>query len=234
MRHAYDFGAARQAVGDNLLKPQAWDAARAAPGPFLLPETRQEWESLADDEELRARARDIAAFAGAGSLCSHGVGTALLELNIVRAAPGLRLICTDYAPLTVERLAPLFPEAEVVLRDLTDPDPPSASLHLMHRLDAELDDDAWRGVFERLPEQVLFVPNAVLSPLGAMREVARRIVRHGRLTNAGWFRNEPALRVLWHRTHTAKRVMVGGASAYLLEPRNASHTHSTSASASSG
>jgi len=219
VRHAYDFGAAREAVGDNLLRPQAWDAARAAPGPFLLPETREQWEALADDEQLRARARDIAAFAGAESLCSHGVGTALLELNIVRAAPGLRLTCTDYAPRTVERLAILFPEAEVVLRDLTDPDPPSATLHLMHRLDAELDDDAWRGVFARLPEPVLFVPNVVLGVSGAARELGRRLVRRGRLTNAGWFRNEAALRALWRDTHADRRVTVGGARSYLLVPR---------------
>lgn len=219
VRHAYDFGVAREAVGGDLLQPRAWDAARTAPGPFQLPETRAQWESLADDEELRARARDIAAFAGAGPLCSHGVGTGLLELNIARQSPQLRLICTDYAPRTVERLALLFREAEVVLRDLTDSDPPSAALHLMHRLDAELDDDDWRSVFARLPETVLFVPNTILGPRGAAREVGRRLLRRGRLTNAGWFRNEAALRALWRETHVDRRVTVGGAPAYLLTPR---------------
>jgi hypothetical protein len=147
------------------------------------------------------------------------VGTALLELNISRAAPALRLICTDYAPRTVERLALLFPEAELVLRDLADPDPPSAALHLMHRLDAELDDDAWRKVFARLPEAVLFVPNVVLDLNGAARELGRRVLRRGRLTNAGWFRNEAALRALWSETHLDRRVTVGGAPSFLLSPR---------------
>jgi hypothetical protein len=219
VRHAYDFGPARDAVGADLLQPEAWDAARAAPGPFRLPETRAQWEALADDEELRARARDIAAFAGSGPLCSYGVGTALLELNIAREAPELQLICTDYAPRTVERLALLFPEAKVVLRDLTDPGPPAAALHLMHRLDAELDDDAWRAVFARLPETVLFVPNVVLGIGGAAREVGRRLLRRGRLTNAGWFRNEAALRALWRDTHSERRVPVGEARGYLLVPR---------------
>ncbi|MDX6475984.1 MAG: hypothetical protein QOH95_1495 [Gaiellaceae bacterium] len=222
VRHTYDFGDAREAVGDDLLQPRAWDAAREVPGPFHLPESRAAWEARADDAELRRRARDIVALAeaeGAASVCSHGVGTALLELNIVRVAPELALTCTDYAPQTVERLRQLFPEAEVVARDLTDPDPPSAALHLMHRLDAELDDDDWRRVFAGLPQKVLFVPNHVLSVSGAAREVARRLVRRGRLTRAGWFRNEPALRALWSDTHADRRVLVGGAPGFLLVPR---------------
>src|SRR5207244_3495580 len=114
--------------------------------------------------------------------------------------------CTDYAPLTVERLRTLFPEAMVLLRDLTDPEPPSAELHLMHRLDAELDDGAWHRVFGRLPGTVLFVPNVVLDLPAAAREVARRVLRRGRLTHAGWFRNEDALRALWSETHSDRRV----------------------------
>ncbi|MFL5955204.1 MAG: hypothetical protein ACJ76I_13965 [Gaiellaceae bacterium] len=222
VRHAYDFGAARGAVGDTLLRPDAWDAARTGEGPFHLPSTRAEWAQLADNDELRARARGIAAVAAgldAHTVCSHGVGTGTLELNLVRIAPHLELTCTDYAPQTVERLTALFPEAVVVLRSLTDPDPPSAHLHLMHRLDAELDDDAWRTVFTQLRAPVLFVPNVVLHLPAAGREVARRILRRGRLTHAGWFRNESALRALWNGTHTDRRVEVGPAAAYLLLPR---------------
>jgi hypothetical protein len=171
---------------------------------------------------LRARARDVAAIAtriGASSVCSYGVGTALLELNLLRAAPELELTCTDYAPLTVERLRTVFPEATVLLRDLTDPEPPSAELHLMHRLDAELDDRAWQRVFARLPATVLFVPNVVIDVPAAAREVARRVLRRGRLTHAGWFRNEAALRALWSETHRDQRVEVGTAQSYLLVAR---------------
>jgi hypothetical protein len=222
VRHAYDFGSARSVVGDDLVQAHAWDAARALPGPFALPHDRAAWERAAARPDLEARARDIAAIARsrrAGRLCSHGVGTALLELNLARELPDVRLVCTDYAPQTVERLSAMFTEANVVLRDLTDDDQPEADLHLMHRLDAELGDDEWHHVFAHLQKPIVFVPNVVLDLAGAAREVARRVVRRGRLTNAGWFRNEAALRSLWSASHTDERRSVGGATAYLLEPR---------------
>jgi len=222
VRHRYDFGPARERVGANLLAAEAWDTARSLPGPFGLPETRVEWERVAAQPALEARARDVSAIArdlGARTLCSHGVGTAALELNLHRVSPELELVCTDYAPRAVERLRRLFPEAHVVLRDLTAPGPPLADLHLMHRLDAELDDGQWCAVFEQLQAPIVFVPNVVLDLAGAAREVARGLVRRGSLTEAGWFRNEAALRSLWAGTHRDRELTVGDAPAFLLEPR---------------
>jgi hypothetical protein len=221
VRHAYDFGAARSVVGGELRRPDAWDAARSTPA-FALPPTREAWERHAAQPSLEARARSIAEISRSldvKRLCSHGVGTALLELNLARALPDVSLVCTDYAPLTVDRLALMFEEAEVVLRDLTDPDQPEADLHLMHRLDAELDDSSWRKVFAELAKPIVFVPNVVLDLSGAVREVGRRLLRPGRMTNAGWFRNEAALRSLWWSTHTDEPRLVGDARAFLLEPR---------------
>jgi hypothetical protein len=223
--HTYDFGAARDQVGADLVTPAGWDAARAVPGPFALATTRAEWRRLAERDDLARRAADIVEIVrqiDAATLCSHGVGTALLEANVQRLAPSLRLVCTDYAPRTVERLRQLFPEAEILLRDLTAPAPPPADLHLMHRLDAELDDAAWQRVFAALPEPILFVPNVLLDLKGALRELARPVVRVGRVTRAGWFRNEAALRSLWRSTHRDTPVEVGGAPAFLLEPRRSS------------
>ena len=222
VRHVYDFGPDREAVGNTLLASSAWDAARAIPGPFELPQTRAEWERNAERGDLPERARDVAAVArevGATQLCSHGVGTASLELNVHRLAPEMKIICTDYAPMTVERLRLIFPEADVMLRDLTDPDPPRADLHLMHRVDAELDDDEWRSVLAAIEQPILFVPNVVLDLAGAAREIVRRVVRRGAATDAGWFRNEAALRALWRESHRDRSLTVSDARAFLLEPR---------------
>src|SRR4051812_26736142 len=118
VRHAYDFGPARRAVGDDLVQARAWDAARLLPGPFALPRNRADWERAAALPDLETRARDIAAIVRTlrvERLCSHGVGTALLELNLARQLPDVHLVCTDYAPQTVERLSAMFTEADVVL-----------------------------------------------------------------------------------------------------------------------
>jgi hypothetical protein len=222
IRHTYDFGNAGPEIGDDLVTPAGWDAARMAPGPFALPATRAEWERLGEGNDLRRRADDIVALArelDARTLCSHGVGTAALELALHRADPSLHLVCTDYAPRTVERLRLVFPEAEIVLRDLEAPDPPRADLHLMHRLDAELGDDAWQHVLAGIREPILFVPNVLLDAKGALRELVRPFVRRGRVTRAGWFRNEAALRELWSQSHRDRRLEIGGAAAFLLEPR---------------
>jgi hypothetical protein len=222
VRHRYDFGAAREHVGASLLTAESWDAARSLPGPFALAQTRAEWEQAAAQPNLEARARDVSAIArelGARSLCSHGVGTAALEFNLHRVNPELELICTDYAPRAVEGLRRLFPEAHIVLRDLTAPDAPVADLHLMHRLDAELDDDEWSAVFEQLRAPIVFVPNVVLGLTDAARELARGLVRRDSLTEAGWFRNEAALRALWAGTYRDRALTVGDAPGFLLERR---------------
>jgi hypothetical protein len=112
LRHTYDFGADRAVVGGDLVRPGAWDALRDTAGPFGLPATRAEWEARAASPQLAARARSVVELArglGVESLCSHGAGTAVLELNVVRAAPELRLVCTDFAPRAAARLRRLFP-----------------------------------------------------------------------------------------------------------------------------
>ena len=65
VRHTYDFGPERVAVGSTLLAPSAWDAARSLPGPFELANARVEWERNAERGDLRERARDVAAVAKA-------------------------------------------------------------------------------------------------------------------------------------------------------------------------
>ncbi|HWX09535.1 MAG TPA: hypothetical protein VNY33_06125, partial [Gaiellaceae bacterium] len=88
-----------------------------------------------------------------------------------------------------------------------------------HRLDAELPDAAWQAVFRGLRAPIVFVPNALLDLPSALRELVRRVRLRRRATSAGWFRNEAALRALWHETHRDRRISIGGAPAFLLEPR---------------
>lgn len=221
LRHTYDFGAEGGAVGDDLVRPEAWDAARDLAGPFALPATRMEWEARASSPELAARARGIAALTArldAESVCSYGAGIGALELNLARLAPGLHLVCTDYAPRTVERLGALFREAEIVRHDLSRDDPLEADLHLLHRVDTELSDDEWRTVFPRFRTPALYVPAMLLTWRTAAKELARR-VRLPQATRAGYVRTEDALRVLWRPSHRDERLAVGDLTGFLLIPR---------------
>ena len=216
--HTYDFRGDRAAIGDELTLPQAWDAARATSGPFGIPASRHEWRRLAAQPELERRPAgviEVARKLGARSLCSYGVGAAALEFNVHLQAPDLAITCTDYAPRATERLGQLFPEAAVVLHDLAIDDPVAADLHLMYRIDMELDTQAWRRVFARFAEPVLVVPVLLLGFEQLIRELARRLLKP-RSSRAGWMRSEDALQALWVDTHNHTSVTIADMPAFLL------------------
>jgi hypothetical protein len=216
--HYFDFGVDRDRVGRRLVQPGAWDAARDTDGPFGLPDTRAEWEAKAGDPALAERAQDIAAIFrrhGAKRVCSYGVGTGVLELGLSRAAPELELICTDYAPRTVERLRTLFPEARVVRHDLLADEPLDADFHLLHRVDTEFSDPQLRDVLARFQQPVLLVPGALLTWRLVLHELLVRLKRR-RATRAGWLRSEAAFRPLWRGRFRARDVTVGSTRGFLL------------------
>jgi hypothetical protein len=222
VRRVYDFGTERDEVGSTLLSPEAWDAVRRLPGAFRLPETREEWLAAGSTEPYISRAAAVVGLArecGARSLCSHGVGTALLEQQVQLLAPELALTCTDFAPGTLAGLRSLFEGVELVLSDLRDvAGLPEADLHLMHRLDQELSREEWHRVFASVQAPLLFVPSEILTPVAAVKELVRRVVRP-RATSAGLFRNEAALRDLWSPWFDDRRITVADEGGFLLTPK---------------
>jgi hypothetical protein len=223
VRHHYDFGADRATVGDDLGRPEAWDALRTrTSGAFALAETREEWERTADaHRELEARARRLdAVFArrDAQKVASYGVGGATLECWLKRVAPGRDLVVTDYAPATIERLRPIFPEAECVVHDLAADPPVEADLHLFHRIDTEFDNRRWQVVFDRFADRsIVFVAAGQVDLRGALAEV-RTGLRRG-ASRAGWVRTRGAIEALWRHTHSSVPVDVGDLPAWELRPK---------------
>lgn len=225
VRHDYDFADDRGLVGDNLVRPEAWDALRTqTTGPFALPAERATWIAEAEGNRgLGARADVIDRWlrdAGADSVASHGAGAGQLEWLLHRRAPQRRLIATDFAPDTVARLAGLFPEATVRTHDLLCDAPLGADVHLLHRVDTELTDDEFRAVLRGFAgERVLVVATGVLSPLDIALTLLQRVRRRGHLTHAGWARNRAAFERLWGPTHDATALTVHDLSAWDLRPR---------------
>jgi hypothetical protein len=223
VRHHYDFGADRAVVGDDLIRPEAWDALRTqTSGPFALAETREQWERTADEHpELEARARRIAELMdarGVRRLASYGAGGATLECWLKRVSPARELLVTDYAQATVDRLAGIFTEAECVRHDLFEDAPLEADLHLFHRIDTEFANDAWPRVFERFANlPILFVAAGQVDFIGALAEWRKG--RRAGSSRAGWVRTRPALEALWRRTHDGRPVDVGDLPAWELEPK---------------
>jgi hypothetical protein len=222
VRHHFDFGADRAVVGEDLVRPEAWDALRTqTSGAFALAATREEWERTADEHpELEARARRISELLDArdvGRLASYGVGGATLEAWLKRVAPDRDLTVTDYAEATVERLGGIFTEAECVRHDLLEDPPLEADAHLFHRIDTEFTNGQWRSIFQRFAGLPLLVVAAGQVDLrGAIAEWRRG--RRPGASRAGWVRTRGAIEALWARTHTAREVDVGDLPAWELEP----------------
>jgi hypothetical protein len=223
--HYFDFGADRVHVGEDLVRPEAWDALRTnTMGPFSVPATREEWERAAEERsEIRDRAERIVSVArerGVRRLASYGAGAALLELWMHRLAPDVELVLTDYAPATVERVAAIFPEASVRRHDLLADRPvEDADLHLFHRIDTELSNAQWRGVLRRFAHvPVLVAATEVIDLSRAVIELQSRL-RNRNVSRAGWLRTRAAFEALWGREHEATPVPIGDLDGWLLDPR---------------
>lgn len=225
--HLAHLGDDRPLVGGTLKDSVHWDALRMSTnGAFALPESRSAWEAAADGEpaigERMAAVGEICRQLGAKSLASYGVGTALPELWLHRWQPHLQLQLGDYAPLTVRRLAELFPEARVLHHDLAADPPLTADVHLLHRVDTEFRDRTWRRVFRRFAaEAVVVVATEVLSAERVRSELRQyRQRRHDGWTHAGWIRTRGAFESLWRRTHHAEALVFGDLHGWLLTPRH--------------
>lgn len=226
LRHRHAFGADSDLVGDELTGRVAWDRLRLeSQSPFGLPDDLEAWSRMAYRDDIRRRASEIDTLLGherIASLASYGVGNAVMEWNLYKSDPGRRLVLTEFAPGTVERLKELAvqlqPPLTVVRHDVTVDPPLDVDLHLFHRIDSELTDAAWRGVFENFRSaRVLFVATQIVG----VRQIASSLRHKVRLKGskrAGWMRNRAAFDALWARTHVSRSLVVGDCNGWLLEP----------------
>jgi len=221
--HVFDFGDDKRLVGTDLVRPEAWDALRIeTDGPFGLPADRETWERTAlEREDIVARGRAISAWAdaqGVRRIASYGVGGASLEFVLWRESPQRELIVSDYTPKAVERLAALFPEADVRRFDLLSDTPLDADLHLFHRIDTELSNRQWRELLRRFgDERILLVATEVAGGRRLSWEV-RSLLTKRDATRAGWLRNRAAFERLWRRTHAATPLRMHDLYAWDLRP----------------
>jgi hypothetical protein len=225
VRHVFDFGADRELVGDDLVRREAWDALRVqTAGPFSMARDRAELEQVRDEHpEVGERMRVVDRLLrerGSASLASYGVGGGLPEVWLQKITPELRLTLAEYAPETLARLRLLFPGAGVEQHDLLRDPPLPAEAHLFHRIDTELDDEQWRGVFRRFAGQEVIVVATEVADLKRIALELRNRVQNRRASRAGWMRNRAAFEALFKPTHDATPVTFNDLDGWLLEPRS--------------
>jgi hypothetical protein len=224
IRHHFDFGDDRHVVGDDLVKPESWDALRTqTSGPFAAAASREELAQMAEARpEIGARAKEIDRWlegSGVRALASYGVGGGVLEWWLERLRPERRLLLAEYAPATAERLRELFPDAEVHRHDLLADSPLPADAHLFHRVDTELTNVEWQATLRRFAdERILVVATEVATPKSLLQELLLRLQRR-RLTRAGWLRTRGAFEALWRDTHDVQSLHLHDLDGWALTPR---------------
>lgn len=221
----HDFEGDAALVGGDLARPGAWDALRTrSTGPFALPASEKILRDTAHaNAELCTRAAAIGGWLdsqGVRSVASYGVGTGQLELLLHEARPQRELILTEYAQGNIARLRELMPGADVRYHDLLAGEPLDCDLHLMHRIDTELNNAGWRTVFARFSSQrILWVAGG---HVGA-RQLALHLLdlrrRRGR-ARAGLMRTSGAFESLWVATHRAQPMELCDLPTWVLEPRH--------------
>jgi hypothetical protein len=226
VRHVFDFGDQRALVGDDLVRPESWDALRTqTDGPFALPAQRAGWEQAAlEQPDLVQRSAAIGAWlegAEASRVASYGVGAAFVEYLLWRERPGLQLTLSDYTPAAVQRLAELFPEADVRRFDLVADAPLPADVQLFHRIDTELTNADWRRVFSRFSATRILVVATEVAGLRRMSWELRQRFSRTATSQAGWLRNRAAFETLWRSTHDATALRLNDLEAWDLRPRRA-------------
>jgi hypothetical protein len=226
IRHYYDFGTDRAIVGDDLVRPEAWDRLRTkTSGVFAIPPTREEFVRTAEGRaDIADRARAIDAWLeqqGAEVVASYGVGGAALEWWLRKLRPRRTLIATDYGEATVQRLVETFPEVVVRHHDLRRDEPLAADVHLFHRIDTELGNHEWQEVFTRFAQvPILVVATEVLDVRRLLLEFRlRRGMKRLHATKAGFIRSRAAFEALWRHTHISEPVRMHDLNGWALRPR---------------
>jgi hypothetical protein len=125
---------------------------------------------------------------------------------------------TEYAPRTVERLRTLFPDRRVERHDLLVDGPlEGVDVHLFHRIDTELSDAEWRGVYRRFAGvPVIVVAAGVVTTRSLARQLLLRVRRRGVVS--GWIRTRRSLRGLWSETHDARAARFADLPGWVLRP----------------
>ena len=155
----------------------------------------------------------------ARTVISYGAGGGLPEIWLLRIDPERRIVLTDYAPGTVTRLRELLPEAEVHRHDLLRDPPLEGDVHMFHRIDTELDNDQWRGVYRRFAGQTIFVVATGILPTDEIPKQVLSAIRNRHATHAGWTRTRAAFESLWRKTHRATPMKLADLEGWTLEPR---------------
>ncbi len=222
MKHYYDFSPITDYDMKNLDKKN-WDYIRTNTmnNAFAIESSHAEFAMNCNSSKHYNEVADIICKQlktyNTQSLVSFGVGKAQLEFLIKEKMPNLHLICTDFAPNTVNELRDIFIEADTIeVFDLLEDD---FSLYrnevvLLNRLSAEFTIQQWEKIFINLEnaniEYVYFIPESLLNIKTIFTKIivsTKRflLAKKYKKTFCGWIYSASELRKIWSNAYTVEQ-----------------------------
>jgi hypothetical protein len=248
IQHYFPFDQTTTLLKDHELhSAESWDALRQFHPHFSIPENREEWLKASEahikkdgqDGGLVARAKDVVKLIdelGVTSVFSAGVGGAGLEYQIKKMKPNIHLTCSEFAPISVERLKHVFLEADsIILFDMKKDDwrvavhttNPKNQLTLLYRIDIDLSDqelfDMIRRMHEAGIENILIILCGRLTLRGLVNRLSQRFVwtlKGISYAFSGYLRTEKTFERAWQGLYVSKSLECAGLRSFLLKRNN--------------
>lgn len=146
--------------------------------------------------------------------------------------PEVRVVCSDYSPITVERLKKVFIESEDIIRFDIHTDSLSEvqkkyigerGICIMYRIDAGFSDEEWTQIFEKFSvagiPRVLYIPTGMLTMLSTYNRISRQVKWFFEKTPAvlcGHVRTKKSFERFWSTYYAEENLVFGGLKGFLL------------------
>jgi hypothetical protein len=222
--HWYGFAEGVRLVPAGPLTEEEWGRLRERDSAFGFGRSRDEWAAYArSNPAIVARAAAVTRLLadwGAKRLVSVGVGTGIFEFLLKSAGKDLKIRCGDWEadsiPLLRERLTDVASVERMDLRRpewVHNPD----EVVLLNRVDMELSDAEWRGVFTELAargtRRIVWIPCGLLTVTSMFSELRGVVVGLGmrrHLYRSGYLRTPARMIELFASNYERREVIKRG------------------------
>ncbi len=248
VKHYFAFSdSTKYLKGDGLSSSESWDVLRESHPHFSIADTREEWIKVNEllikkdgqDGGLKERAKDVAEILknnNIKSVFSAGCGGAGLEYHLKKILPEIRLTCSEYSKVAVERLSKVFLECDsIILFDMKSKDwsvannlsNPKENLILLYRIDIDLSDEDMKDMFHNMHksgiENVLIILCGRLTLRGLANRFYQRFLWRLKGTPysfSGYLRSERKFIEFFDGFYKFENVVCEGLHGFLLKKNN--------------
>lgn len=149
-------------------------------------------------------------------ITSLGVGKGILEWHIKKRFPKVKIVCTDYAPKTIECLKAVFEDCDEIFQfDMMNDDfsvMADSDYVLMYRISTEFDYSSWKRIFQKMYDggiaRIIFIPTGLDGPrewFFEQKQHWKHIIKRRKDVFCGWRYSEKEFETMWRGSYVTSR-----------------------------